>query len=194
MEGEPQHDISDVPDPSDAPADAVAGLSARHRATNDARIRWQREAFAQRVALIKTRALALSSKLASQSADAAYKSSTFMHLHCSPITCARFSLCAVLQHSSSFRFCIWSWALLEAPLHYAIPVLSSSILEDTTTTPFSFRKVPNTFIDRAAHGPKSVTHVSCTLIKKRSLSVQDMGGVRVRTLAEDVLEATSSLL
>ncbi|OLP92427.1 LINE-1 retrotransposable element ORF2 protein [Symbiodinium microadriaticum] len=78
MEGEPQHDISDVPDPSDAPADAVAGLSARHRATNDARIRWQREAFAQRVALIKTRALALSSKLASQSADAAYKSSTFM--------------------------------------------------------------------------------------------------------------------
>ena len=81
-----------------------------------------------------------------------------------------------------------------APSPYAITVLSSSILEDATTTLFSFRKVSNTFIGRAAHGPKSVTRVSYSLFRMRSLRVHDTGGVRVRTLAEDVLEATSNFV
>ncbi|CAE7873668.1 unnamed protein product, partial [Symbiodinium sp. KB8] len=68
---------TDIPAPSDAPSDAAAGQTTRSRATHAARIRWRREASAQRVALIKARAMALSNSLASQSTDAAYMSSTF---------------------------------------------------------------------------------------------------------------------
>ena len=58
-----QTDNTHIPAPPDDPADVVDSQGARHHATRDARIRWQREAFAQRVALIKARALAFPTDL-----------------------------------------------------------------------------------------------------------------------------------